>query len=278
MNKYVLDVNAITTDSYDKIRAIIYKRYGIYLSSNKQEFLKSRLSKILRKLNFSTYDEYLAYLNKIPVNDEHWSEFIDAISTNVTYFLRENFQLDILKQKVLPRMQDQQTINIWSAGCSNGSEPYTLKIILKEFFEKIGKLYTKIQIQGTDISKSMIQEAVRGVYDQKMLGELDPILIKKYFKQGINEMSGKYRVRDVLREDVTFSIYNLMDMPFNFNKEFDIIFCRNVLIYFDKQTVEDIVNHFFKILKPGGFLFLGSSESLNTMNKNNFGPSIYINE
>jgi chemotaxis protein methyltransferase CheR len=278
MNKYVLDASLITNDAYDKIRAIIYKRYGIYLSAHKQEFLKSRLSKILRRLNLSNYDEYLLYLNRLPVNDAHWSDFIDAISTNVTYFLRENFQLDILKQKVLPKMHDQNQINIWSAGCSNGSEPYTLKILLREYFEKLGKISTKIQIHGTDISKSMINEAVRGVYDQKMLGELDPLLINKYFKQGINEMTGKYRVKEIIKEDVFFSIYNLMDMPYNFNKSFDIIFCRNVLIYFDKQTVEDIVTNFFKVLKPGGFLFLGSSESLNTMSKKNVGPSIYINE
>jgi len=273
-----MDVNSISTDAYDKIRSIIYKRYGIYLSSNKQEFLKSRLSKILRNLNLSTYDQYHDYLTKLPVNDEHWAVFIDAISTNVTYFNRENFQLDILKQSVLPRIHNQPEINLWSAGCSNGSEPYTLKIILREYFEKIGRLSTRINIQATDISTNMIQEAVRGVYDQKMLGDLDQSLITKYFKKGINEMGGKNKVRDILRENITFSLYNLMDMPYNFGKQFDIIFCRNVLIYFDKQTVEEIVNNYFKILKPGGFLFLGSSESLNTMNKKNFGPSIYINE
>jgi chemotaxis protein methyltransferase CheR len=272
------DINNISDNAYDQIRTIIYKRYGIYISSNKKEFIISRLSKILKKINLESYEEYLAYLNKLPSNSAHWSEFIDSISTNLTYFLRENFQLEILKQQVLPLLQNQNQINIWSAGCSNGSEPYTLKIVIYEFFEKIKKNPPIINIMGTDVSTGMIKEATKGVYNEKMLVELDNYIIQKYFKKGINEMSGKYKVRDILKQNINFKIHNLMDMPFNFSTTFDIIFCRNVLIYFDKNTVEDIVNNFFKVIKPDGYLFLGSSESLTNLKKTKLGPSIYKND
>ncbi|MDI6686610.1 MAG: protein-glutamate O-methyltransferase CheR [Desulfobacterales bacterium] len=248
---------------FEKISRLIYEHSGINLQENKKELVKARLSKRLREGKFKSFSDYYRYvttekgINELVI-------MIDSISTNLTSFFRENSHFNKLYE-IVPKMikatcneRNIPKLRIWSAGCSTGEEPYSLAIAALEIF---GKKNCDLRILGTDISTRTLKTAVAGVYPKEKTKNIPDSLLKKYFQIGQKNWSGYYRVKNELKDVITFRRFNLMEKP-SFNNTFDIIFCRNVMIYFDKETQKSLVERFYDCLKKGGYFFAGHSESL----------------
>jgi len=201
------------------------------------------------------------------MDDESGEELIhmlDAISTNLTSFFREPKHFAFLEKTVLPTIlantkSQQKKLNIWSAGCSSGEEPYTLAICLHQFAK--AQPQTSFNIMATDISTKMLGTAANGVYHTSQVKTIAPDVLRRYFQRGQGKWAGHYRLKPMIRKTIEFKRLNLME-PFPFSTKFQIIFCRNVMIYFDKETQSRLVNKYYDCLEPGGFLFIGHSESL----------------
>jgi len=249
---------------FNNFRSLIYHKAGINLHEGKKELLKARLAKYLRSTEFHTFQEYYRYLTEKDTGEE-MVHLLDTISTNLTYFFREPRHYDFLKDKALPlvidsfKNQNERTIRVWSAGCSSGEEPYSLGMILSEFLGT--RRDVSFFILATDISTRVLKKASEGIYAQERLEKVPYDLKRRYFQRGINKWSGFFKVKPELRKLVIFKRLNLMDR-FPAGQTFQIIFCRNVMIYFDKPTQERIVNKFYHTLAKGGFFFIGHSESL----------------
>lgn len=250
----------ITDREFHKLSELIYDLFGIYLSNQKKHLVENRLNKILRDLKFDTFTEYYNYLLK----DESRSsliDLIDRISTNHTYFYREKQHFEYLINHALPDIvknkNQYEDIRIWSAGCSSGEEAYTLAIIANEFKE-MNFLKNNIKVLGTDISGTALQKAKAGIYDINALQLLPDKYTKRYFKE-LDLMT--YEVKDNVKDKVTFGKLNFNRQEFPFKNKFDIIFLRNVLIYFDDETRVRVIRNIEKHLAIPGFLFLGHSET-----------------
>ena len=248
---------------FEKISRLVYEQCGINLHEDKKELVKARLSKRLRKGNFRSFADYYRYVKTEDGIDELIA-MIDSISTNLTSFFREESHFHKL-QDVMSAMIDTSgrgrrtpKLRVWSAGCSTGEEPYTLAITSKEITD--GRK-VDLRILATDISTKTLKTAVDGVYPKDRVKNIPPLLLRKYFQIGQRHWSGYYRVRKELKDIIRFRRFNLMEnLPVN--GLFDVIFCRNVMIYFDKKTQDDLVNRFYGNLKEGGYFFVGHSESL----------------
>lgn len=252
----------ISDSDFIKLSRLIYQHSGIKLNANKKSLVRARLQKRIRECGLSGFKEY----HKRVLEDSSGAELIhllDAISTNQTYFLREAEHFNYLMETILPRWQqsdDRSPKHLWSAGCSSGEEPYTLAMVLSEFYS-LAKLRGKVKISATDINSQVLEHARQGIYPESRLEKIPSGWVKKYFQKGVNRWAGSVRVKAEVRQLVDFFRLNLME-PFPFRQPLDIIFCRNVMIYFDKTTQEQLVQRFSQTLKPGGYLFLGHSESL----------------
>jgi chemotaxis protein methyltransferase CheR len=262
---------------FEKISRLVYEKCGINLHEGKKELVKSRLGKRLREGNFPTFTEYCRYV----VTEEGTEELvrmIDSLSTNLTYFFREESHFKKLSG-ILPEMINKAAegrspkLRIWSAGCSTGEEPYSLAITILECMNRSN---VEVKILATDISTSVLKTAERGVYAEEKTRNIAPDLLKKYFQQGTGQWNGHARVRKDIREMVSFKRFNLMEPPPQ-GVLFDVIFCRNVMIYFDKPTQAALVDRFYGSLLAGGYLFIGHSESLTNFNHRfrYIGPSEY---
>lgn len=242
---------------------LVLEKAGINLHEGKKELVRSRLSRRLRAKKMDRFKDYYKFL----LADESGEELIhmlDAISTNLTSFFREPKHFDFLEKTALPTvLAGKKTrikqINIWSAGCSSGEEPYTLSICLHEFAEKVSDL--DIRILATDISTKVLTTAANGVYHKSQIQTIPPIVLRKYFQRGRDRWNEHFRLKPFVRNTIQFQRLNLME-PFPFNNKFQIIFCRNVMIYFDKTVQNKLVNKYYDCLEPGGYLFIGHSESL----------------
>lgn len=247
----------ISDKDFKKFSELVYDKTGINLSEAKKQLLQSRVNKILRKKNIATYSEYYDLVSK---DQEELIHFIDAISTNVTSFFREEkhfqFMADVWAREFL---QDPKDVSIWSAACSSGEEPYSIAI---QLFELFNKSKTELSILASDISTRIIAQAQKAVYSIDKLKNTDLEIVKRYFLKGKNKAEGYVRVKDDIKRIVQFNRINLIE-NYNMKKEFDIIFCRNVMIYFDNPTRQKIVNRLYHNLKNNGYLFIGHSESLN---------------
>ncbi len=258
--------NIVISDrEFQKLSDLVKRTAGIHLTPAKKDLVKARLGKFLRSKGLKTFAEYYAMV-LADTTQQSLIEFIDALSTNLTSFFREKAHLDFLAEKGLPEIVElrrrdlDRAIRIWSAGCSSGEEPYSIAITL----EKSGILNNgwRQEIFATDICTNMLARAKRGIYESSRVSGLDQTLLKLFFQKGYGKYAGYVKVKDHIRQVVSFSRVNLMD-EFMWNKPFDVIFCRNVMIYFDKPTQERLVNKFYKHLRPGGFLFIGHSENLS---------------
>jgi len=252
---------------FEKISQLIYQQCGINLHDGKKELVKARLGKRLREENFRSFSEYYKYVTTREGTDELIT-MIDSISTNLTYFFREesHFQrLQAIVQSLLnnPTKQNRTMppIRIWSAGCSTGEEPYSLAITVKE---SLNGFPVNVKIMATDISTRVLKIAGSGVYPIEKTKNIPQPILKKYFQKGQGQWDGYIRIKKEISDMIDYSRYNLMETP-SPNHEFDIIFCRNVMIYFDKQTQASVVNKFYNCLDKGGYLFIGHSESLTGM-------------
>ncbi|MCD6308336.1 MAG: protein-glutamate O-methyltransferase CheR [Candidatus Latescibacteria bacterium] len=243
---------------YSRLSRIIYDAGGIHLGDNKKELVRARLTKLLRKRNIGGFDAYLSLLER-DNSDGELTNLLDAISTNVTHFFREHQHFDFLIQ-LAPEFSGRKGMRIWSAGCSSGEEPYTIAITLLEYFPEHQAAFHRIM--ASDISTKILAKARAGVYPMKSVEKIDASLVRKYFLKGKNKNEGLVKVKKQVTNLVRFERMNLIE-PFGFREEFDIIFCRNVMIYFDSRTRESIVGKYYDALVPGGYLIIGHSESMN---------------
>ncbi|MBF0223916.1 MAG: protein-glutamate O-methyltransferase CheR [Desulfobacterales bacterium] len=255
----------LSDNDFSCFSSFIYDKCGISISSGKKELIKARLGKRLRELSLKNFKDYYSYL----INDSSGKEiveFINAISTNLTSFFREEKHFDFLIKEALPSIiakNRNQLIKVWSAGCSSGEEAYSIAISLNEYSENVLPLNTKVL--ATDISTKVLQKAMDGIYGTSQIAKIPSNILRKYFQKGQGQWDGCFRVKENLKQNISFRRFNLMD-TFPFNEKFNFIFCRNVMIYFDKEIQERLVNKFYNCLNDNGFLFVGHSESLMGLN------------
>ncbi|MCW7755352.1 protein-glutamate O-methyltransferase [Desulfobotulus sp. H1] len=243
---------------------LVYEKCGIHLHEGKKELVRSRLSKRLRELNFTGFSMYLQYLQG-PGGEAELIFMLDAISTNLTSFFREKRHFEFLENEglknitALMQREGRKELHIWSAGCSTGEEPYSLGICFSEALGALSRF--DVRILATDLSTRVLETAQSGIYPEAKVAGLSQTLLHRYFLRGKGKRRGHVRVIPSLRDMIGFRRFNLMD-PFPVALTFDVVFCRNVMIYFDKPTQEALVGKFYNCLRPGGYLFIGHSESL----------------
>jgi chemotaxis protein methyltransferase CheR len=270
----------ISERDYQDLSALIYQKCGINLHQGKRELLRARLSKVLRKYHFKSVREYYKHL----MNDQSGRELIpllDSISTNLTFFFREPKHFDFLSGVAIPNLLQsgreggRRRLNIWCAGCSSGEEAYSIAITILENLRNAR--LREISILGTDISTRMLNVAVQGIYGEEKVEKIPYEWKRRHFQKGVKTWEGFYRVKDSVREVIEFRRLNLVE-PFRFDAPFDIIFCRNVMIYFAKPTQEKLVNRFHEVLSRDGYLLIGHSESLTGIRHpfRYVQPSIYV--
>lgn len=254
---------SITDEEFALMRELIYRRFGINLTDQKRSLLVGRLQKILRGSGFATFRDYYDHLVG-DAGERALSDLVDHISTNHTYFNREKAHFDYFVEKALPEVkaalerENRRDLRIWCAGCSTGEEPYMLLMLMMEFF---GSDYGRWDagILATDISDRVLSVCREGIYPEERMSALPEPLRRKYFTP-LGE--GRWQAKEILRKEATFRRFNLMNERFPFKRPFHIIFCRNVMIYFDQPTRDTLVSKFHRFTEPGGYLFIGHSETL----------------
>ncbi|WP_378955266.1 CheR family methyltransferase [Pelosinus sp. sgz500959] len=249
----------ISDHDFKKLITYIQKNYGINLSQ-KKNLIEGRLSNLLIEKGFDNFSEYLEYVFTDTTNLEITS-LVNKLTTNHTFFMRETAHFTYFEKQVLPYLKiknKEKDLRIWSAGCSTGEEPYTLAMIIAEYFGK-EKMFWDTKLLATDISVNALGIAEEGVYLFDTLNTLPKSWKLKYFRQ-VNK--DNYQVLDEIKREVIFRVFNLMDECFPFKQKFHVIFCRNVMIYFDHATKMRLINKFYEITEPGGYLFIGHSESI----------------
>lgn len=253
-----LEMNDADRDAYDAIRAWVHRQVGIYYPAKKEKLLTHRLQKLCHKNGIQGGLSQLAELVQNAANHEIQVLVLNAASTNHTYFFREPTVLNFLRDKVLPHLPKSEPLRFWSAASSSGEEAYTLAIITAE---EMGLDWARknVRILGTDISGRVLDIAEKGEYEPKRFEETSKILLKKYFKKQPN---GNYQVIDELKEMVMFRRMNLQSQPYPFEKQFHVVFCRNVLYYFDRENQQKAVNNIHKVVVPGGWLMTSVTESI----------------
>lgn len=248
----------LSQKDFDYIRNIVYKESGIKLSEMKRALVQSRLLRRMRELGIHHYQEYCNYLRD-NYNDEI-ENLINCITTNKTEFFREREHFSIL-QRIIEQELSHKNISIWSAGCSTGEEAYSIAIVLHE-----SNFNKQFHIIATDIDTKVLQTAQNGIYPIEAVQVFDVSLLKKYFLKGKEQYDGYAKVKNFLKEKISFQYLNLLDESFNLKGKFDIIFCRNVMIYFDKDVQAKVLQKFYDYLPKGGYLFLGYAEAIVNAN------------
>ncbi len=250
-------------EEFALFRRYIYDKVGIALSEQKSTLVKGRLNKRLNQLGLRSFRAYYDYLI-VEESGEELALFINAISTNVTSFFREGAQWKWL-ETYLPALiasKKEKKIRIWSAGCSSGEEPYTILMFLQHHLSDFEQW--DIKILATDISAKVLSKAIAGNYDAKQVESLSKEILHRAFDKVKTQEGLTYQIAPHLRQKVLFRLYNLVTHQFIFKNKFDMVFCRNVMIYFDDTTRHELIGRFTTVLPKGAPLFLGSSESLTT--------------
>ncbi len=252
---------------FDRFSEFIKAELGIKMPTSKKTLLEARLQKRLRDLDMSTHEEYCEYLFSPEGMEQELVNLVDVVTTNTTDFFREPKHFSLLLERVLPALFLSKgvgrKVNVWSAGCSSGEEPYTLAMVLSEYArENTGFIFN---ILATDISTQVLRMAVRAVYPESKIGPIPQDYRKRYLLRSKDRTRRLVRIGPDARGHVRFRRLNFME-EFSFEEQLDIIFCRNVVIYFDRPTQEKLFSRFCRKLAPGGYLFIGHSESLAGMN------------
>ncbi len=267
----------ITKQEYDRIRALLYHESGISLGENKQPLVVSRLSKRLRELKI---DSFAAYYDRVRQDDSggEFTRMLDLLSTNKTDFFREPKHFDYLRERILPALEPERRIRIWSSACSTGEEPYTIAITLHEHIENSASW--DIGILASDISTRVLAHAAAGLYGEERMTTVSPDIARRHFLKGRGKSAGLVKVKPHLSKIIKFRRLNLMSDTFPIKSPLDLIFCRNAMIYFDRPTQERLIAKFHRYLKPGGHLFIGHSESLQWLQHDfvTVAPTIYRKE
>ena len=255
-------MQTITDKEFKRLAEYIKSNYGINLTEKKKTLVMGRLRNILQQKSFNNFSEYFDYV-MADRSGEAAMTLVNKITTNHTFFMRESDHFDYFKKSVLPYWssvsQEDRDIRIWSAGCSSGEEPYTLAMIMADFFGA-QKPFWDTRVLATDISMEVINKAIRGIYSNENIETIPKEWKRKYFRK---LDSDNFVITDSIKNDVIFRLFNLMNQSFPFKRKFHVIFCRNVMIYFDEKTKMDLVNRFYEFTESGGYLFIGHSESLN---------------
>jgi len=265
----------ISAKAFDGFRKLIYEEAGITLSPLKQSLVEGRLSKRLRHYNLHSYDEYYHL-----VTDKHSTSelqiVIDLLTTNETYFFRETQHFEYLEKKVLPNVRSGRLFKIWSAASSTGQEAYSVAMLLADKLQLSGNW----QIVGTDINSQVLDDARLGLYPVEQALKISDNYLRKFVLKGVREQAGKMLMDKKLKAHVLFESLNLIGNWPNHLMDFDVVFLRNVMIYFDEETKKTLVNKIAQRIKPGGYLFVGHAESLHGMcdEVKLIQPSIYQKE
>ena len=257
----------MTNDDFNRLSQFVFQESGIKMPPIKKIMLQSRLQKRLRELRIISFKEYADYVFSPEGQKNEIIHMLDVVSTNKTDFFREPIHFDFLQNEILPDFIKDNTnsnLKVWSAGCSSGEEPYTIAITLNEF--KAQNHGFNYSILGTDISTQILQKATIAVYKEERISNVPLNIKKKYFLRNKNKEDKTVRVTKELRDKIRCQRLNFMDDLYNISEIFDVIFCRNVLIYFDRETQEQVITRLCQKLKTGGYLFIGHSESILGMN------------
>ncbi|MCA9468238.1 MAG: protein-glutamate O-methyltransferase [Nitrospira sp.] len=253
-------MNATLTDQeFDLFKDLIYQQVGIRLDAPKKTLLVSRLGKRLRELGLPSYRAYFDCVSG-KGGEEELTKLLDLISTNKTDFFREPVHFDFLRDVILPQVAPTKILKIWSSASSSGEEPYTIAMTLHDAIPDISRW--DIKILASDISTRVLAKAAAGIYEEERISQLPKDVVRRFFLKGRGMQSGKFKVRPDVAQLVNFRRINLMDASFPIRSSLDVIFCRNVMIYFDRPTQAKLMEKFYRYLRPGGYLFIGHSESL----------------
>ena len=269
-----INSDVMSKKAFTGFQQLIFKAAGITMSDAKKSLITGRLSKRLRALGMESYDEYLHYLTKGEgAHNSEFQCFTDLLTTNETYFYREPQHFDFLKQEILSKHEPGKLLRIWSAASSSGEEAYTLAMILADTFGVEGKW----EIIGTDISTEMIKTARQAIYNEHRVRLVPKDVRYKYLMKGTGNQSGYVAVVPEIKKHVRFEHYNLVESPLR-KEMFDVIFCRNVLIYFNSETKKKVMQRLSKQLKVGSHIMTGHSESLHGMlpELRSVKPSVYL--
>ncbi|MFZ4480000.1 MAG: CheR family methyltransferase [Rhodoferax sp.] len=256
-----IEPDFVLTDSdFSKIRTLIHQRAGIALSDQKRQMVYSRLARRLRKLRLKEFSAYLRFLEASPNGDE-WQLFTNALTTNLTAFFREAHHFPILAEHVL---SCDEPIKVWCSAASTGEEPYSIAMTL---IEALGGRAGSASVLATDIDTHVLAAGAAGVFSMEQVSKLTPERLKRFFLKGAGTHAGKVRIRPEVSAMVKFERLNLLDPRWTLTEPFDAIFCRNVMIYFDKSTQMKILQRFAPLMKPHGLLFAGHSENFSFVNQ-----------
>lgn len=250
--------NSLKPHEFEAIRRLAYDKFGLDLRKGKEQLVAARLGKRMRQGGFNSFDDYYQHV----VGDssgEALIGMIDALATNHTSFLREAAHFEFLKEKVLPGLRERPRVEFWSAACSTGEEPYTLAFTVCDQWG--ADAFRKVRILATDISTKALAAAKNAVYPAERFSAFPAGWLRQFLLRGEGRWKGCYRIKPDVRSQVEFARLNLVE-PFSQRNLFPVIFCRNVMIYFDKATQEALVNRLAACLEPGGYLFIGHAESL----------------
>lgn len=254
----------MTSDTFKRFSEYIESTVGIRMPQTKEVMLEARLSKRVRALGFSTHEEYCDYVFSPEGHDREIQQLIDVVTTNETEFFREAKHYSLLSERVLPELVgDARSIdlNLWSVAASTGQEAYTLAIIVEEF-SRAQNVKINYRILGTDISEKVLRVAETGVYTERQASKIPSEYKRRYFLKSKNPAEETVRVRPEIRSKVVFRKLNLMDDLYPVTKKYHIVFCRNVFIYFDRETQHKVLARIYSHIIPGGFLFMGHSENI----------------
>ncbi|MCC5884749.1 MAG: chemotaxis protein CheR [Halomonas sp.] len=250
----------LTDEDFSKIRQLIYQRAGIVLAEHKREMVYSRLAKRLRHHGLTRFSEYLEKLARQP-DAKEWEAFTNALTTNLTAFFREMHHFPLLADHV---SKATGPVRVWSAAASTGEEPYSIAMTLQE---SLGARASEARVVATDIDTEALTRARAGVYPVEQVRKLDEDRVRRFFQKGRGQHEGLARIRPEISNMVEFTQMNLLAPQWPLKGPFDAIFCRNVMIYFDKQTQTRILERFAPLLKPDGLLFAGHSENFSYITK-----------
>lgn len=262
------DIKPMAGREFERLSEFIVTHCGIKMPPVKKVMLQARLQKRLRALRMETFKDYCDFVLESPDGADELVHMIDAVTTNKTDFFREPVHFQFLQETALPEFLNESAsspvkkrFTVWSAGCSSGEEPYTLAIVLSEFAARRPDF--QFAILATDISTKVLEKARLGIYDQHVAAGIPLSLKQKYFLKSKDREKGLVRVSPALRSLVSFQRLNLMEERLMVPELVDVIFCRNVIIYFERQTQMNLLGRLCRCLKPGGYLFLGHSETVH---------------
>lgn len=262
--------------AFEYFRKELKRRVGIAIAETKADMIDGRLKKRVAELNLRDFQDYADFLRSLPDKHGEWELFVNCLTTNKTDFFREPEHFAYLTREILPRWREQprESFNVWSAASSTGEEPYSLSMVL---YQQSKVKAFRYSILATDVDSSVLERTKRGVYPISKLQEIPAAYRKDSIAVGTGEIVDWFKIKDQLREALSCQGCNLINTPYGLGKAFDLIMCRNVLIYFTPETIEHVVQGLYEAAKPGGYLLIGHSETLHNVKTEwqYIKPSIY---